>query len=51
MTYVYVCNAMGCEDVQNKFCGYDYACPFCGEGRMRLDEERSEPEDFDEDPR
>jgi hypothetical protein len=42
MTYVYVCNALGCEDLQSKFCGYSYTCPFCGEGRMILDEDRTE---------
>jgi hypothetical protein len=40
--YVYVCTAMGCEDEQNKFCGYGYSCPFCGEGRMMLDEGRTD---------
>ena len=42
MTYVYMCNVSGCEDLQPRFCGYSYACPFCGEGSMKLDEERTE---------
>lgn len=36
--YRYVCEAMGCEDVQNKFCGFSFVCPFCGIGAMRLQE-------------
>lgn len=46
MKYTYVCTAMGCEDAQNKFCGYGYACPFCGQGRMVMDEERTEDENL-----
>jgi hypothetical protein len=40
--YVYVCTAMGCEDRQKKFCGYSYGCPFCGEGKMILDDDKSD---------